>query len=50
MVVEVDLVGMEAPKESWEMDVFEEKLEAALKRKTDGNGFFSKVSLYFYRL
>lgn len=42
-MAEIELLAMETPKESWEMDGFDEKLEAALRRKNDGNAYFSKV-------
>lgn len=36
------LSDFEAPKETWDLHDFKDKIEYALQRKTDGNTFFTK--------
>jgi len=38
---QIELVSFEKEKETWEMDSFSEKKDAALRRKNDGNKFYS---------
>jgi len=42
LIYEIKLLEFKKEKESWEMDTFTEKEEAAIRRKTEGNNFFAK--------
>jgi FK506-binding protein 4/5 len=42
---DIELVELTPPQETWELNGFAEKLDFALKRKADGNNFFSKNDL-----
>jgi len=47
LVYQITLLEFTKEKESWEMDTFQEKEEAAMRRKNEGNKFFSdnRISL-----